>query len=149
MRRVLWKTTQRSMHAYTHLLQVLTFLLYLLLVHLPFKTTPSTLSGGNMEWKVGDPVSTGSTTALVRQTFLESASNDSSSQIVSHWETDPIWLASLSLGTPTPYVKEWKQYMGLFVGGLLSGLLAPTWKVVVVIVPEGVSNSTPVDQKRV
>lgn len=98
-----------------------------------------------MECSVGESLSTGSTTVLVIKTLAESASNDSSSRIVSHLTRDPVWLPLFSLERSTPYVKEWKQYTGLLAGRLvLDGLF--TRNVVVVIEPEGVSNSTPNNQ---
>lgn len=114
---------------------------------LPFRSTSSTLWESKMECIVGEPLSTGSTTVLVLTTFAESASNDSSSQIVSHLTRDPAWLPLFSLERSPPYVKEWKQYTGLLAGGMMfDGLF--TWNVVVVIKPEGVSNSTANNRKR-
>ena len=76
---------------------------------------------------VGDPLSSGSTTVLVRRTFGESASKLSSSQsetavsFSSAGAFSPsVKLATFPFDPFTPYVKEWKQYTGFLLGMLPS-----------------------------
>lgn len=94
---------------------------------------------------LGESPTSGSTTVLVRQTLGESASKLSSSQsetavpFCSVGTFSPsLKPATFSFDPLTPYVKEWKQYTGL-LGLLLSGV--PGLTLIVVIVPDGVSNS--------
>ena len=109
--------------------------------HVPFERPLPSVSDSHLQWNVGDPFSSKSTTVLVYQTFGESASKLSSSQTVAFCAATPSSFFPLVVEPPTPYVKEWKPYTELFLGGM--AFWVPSLRCKVVIVPEGVSISSP------